>query len=110
MSQSSILILLGAAFVLNVISFLVFAKRDESKSDDSSIQGELILIHRSTKHIMNEIGELRAKLQTIETKLETDDDMISKFTKQGMNNVDIAKAMNRSVKEIDLIMKMRGNR
>ena len=50
------------------------------------------------------------QVQSIETKLQTDDDIIGKFSKQGMSNIDMAKAMNRSVKEIDLIMKMRGNR
>ncbi len=110
MSQSVVLILLGVAFVLNIISFLMLAKKDDTKPDEDNLQGELILIHRSTNQIISEIDKLKAELQSIETKLETDDDIIGKFSKQGMSNIDMAKAMNRSVKEIDLIMKMRGNR
>ena len=42
MSQSVVLILLGAAFVLNIISFLVFAKKDDTKTNEENLQGELI--------------------------------------------------------------------
>ena len=110
MSQSIVLILLGVAFVLNIISFLMLAKKDDTKTNEENLQGEIILIHRSTNQIISEIDKLKAELQSIETKLQTDDDIIGKFSKQGMSNIDMAKAMNRSVKEIDLIMKMRGNR
>lgn len=110
MSQVVVIALLGFAFVLNIISFLVFAKKEESKNQDDNLQGELILIHRSTNQIISEIDELKQELMSLENKLEPDDDIINKYSKQGMNHIDIAKSMNKSVKEIDLIMKMRGNR
>ncbi len=109
MSQSIILMLIGVAFVLNIVSFLVFVKKDESSKADDNLHGELILLNRSSGKIIEEIENLKYEITSIEKKLENDDDIIKRYTKQGMNNMDIAKAMNRSVKEIDLIMKMRGN-
>lgn len=110
MSQGLVIILLGLAFALNIVSFLVFIKKEDMKNDEDNLQGELILIHRSTSQIMSQIDGLKQELMSLENKLEPEDDIIGKYSKQGMNHVDIAKAMNKSVKEIDLIMKMRGNR
>ena len=88
----------------------MISKKEDSKNQDDNLQGELILIHRSTNMIMAEIDELKQEMMSLENRLEPDDDIINKYSKQGMNQIDIAKAMNKSVKEIDLIMKMRGNR
>lgn len=112
MSQNLFLGIIGGLFLVNIISLYLLLRthKDDEGYDKDFLRGEILLLNRTIESIKEEMIQLTNGIIELKELNESSDDEIQRYIKQGNDIGEIAKKMNRSVKEVELILKMRGNR
>jgi len=97
-------------FLLNVSSLFFFLKKGNKDDNDNAdfLRGEILLLSRNLKAVREEIIDLKNEMLEIRELSISSEDELQKYLKQGNDIGEIAKKMNKSVKEVELILKMRG--
>lgn len=114
MEHTGILTIMSLLFLVNIgcIVFLFKSKDDSGLKDE--IKTDMMLLNRNFFSLKKEVEELSHEVERLGALLQEGDiqnqDELTKCLKRGMTSQEIAKKMNRSVKEIDLMVKLRGSR
>lgn len=106
---------IGAALGVNILCGLFFLlKKEGSDSTADEIKMDMMLLNRNFFSLKREVEELivdvRTMGETLRSDGETYTDEIGGYLKKGFSHDDIARKMNKSVKEIDLMVKLRGKK
>lgn len=114
MSKEWIQIIIGVCLFINVVCALFFFIKKGNSDEVDEIKTDMMLLNRNFFSLKKEVEELIDDVHTMGYLMQQDSDNnsdeLSKYLKKGMSHHDIAKKMNRSVKEIDLIVKLRGKK
>ncbi|EHL16590.1 hypothetical protein [Peptoanaerobacter stomatis] len=104
-----ICVFLAFSIILNIFTYLRFKNSDFSViSDNSKIEAQLILIDRKLSDIKSDIKDITTRVEGLENLPVMELDETASYVKSGMNIQEIAKKTNKSIKEVELMLKMRG--
>lgn len=104
-----ICVFLAVSILINIFTYLRFKNSDFSGiSDTSKIEAQLILIDRKLSDIKSDIKDITARVEGLENLPVMEFDETASYIKSGMNIQEIAKKTNKSIKEVELMLKMRG--
>lgn len=96
--------------VLGVFNVYIFRRTEEKKeqiNDKSQLLIRLSLIDKKITALEEILDSIDYKIDLLELKTPKGMDELSAYVEQGMNIQDIAKKKNISVKEVELMMKLR---
>lgn len=115
MNQATLQIIIGVSSAINLLCILLLLFRKEGGENMDEVKSDITILNRNFFSVKKELGELREDIQSVGSLIQQQcidggQDEIGSYLKKGMSYQDIAKATNRSVKEIDLMLKLRGNR
>lgn len=110
MPQNLIYGIILMLFLINILSLFFFFKKGSKDDTDNPdfLRGEILLLSRNLKAVREEIIDLKNEILEIRELNVPSEDELQKYLKQGNDINEIAKKMNKSVKEVELILKMRG--
>lgn len=110
MPQNLIYGIILILFLLNISSLFFFLRkgRDDDSESADFLRGEILLLSRNLKETREEIKDLKNEILEIRELSISPEDELQKYLKQGNDIGEIAKKMNKSVKEVELILRMRG--
>lgn len=103
-----IYIALIISMAMNVFIYLKLIKKDTDIPDNSRTEAHIILVDRKLSEINSDIQYIINKIENIESVSSVELDEITVYVKNGMNIPEMAKKMNKSIKEVELMLKMRG--
>lgn len=101
-------ILLIICIVINVLVFIKINNQKEENKTDTQLMAQLILLDKKINFIQDEIETMSYLIKNMEPVKIKEVDEMAGFLKSGMTVSDIAKKKNISVKEVELILKMKG--
>ena len=104
-----IIIILVISVIINILVYLKLMKKDTLEScEDPNTQAHIILIDRKLTQIQSDIHDLAEKIEQADKFQLVEMDETTSLVKSGMSIAQIAKKMNKSIKEVELMLKMRG--
>ena len=108
----AIIFFLILCIVTNIITYLKVSKKNDSVSDESRLQAQIILMDRKVSDMRQELKDISEKIDSRVSKTDTVEvvelDELTSYFKSNMKITDMAKKMNKSVKEIELMLKLKG--
>ena len=108
----AIIFFLILCIVTNIITYLKVSKKNDSVSDESRLQAQIILMERKVSDMRQELKYISEKIDSRVSKTDTVEvvelDELTSYFKSNMKITDMAKKMNKSVKEIELMLKLKG--
>lgn len=114
MGETWVQVIVGACVLINIICIVLFFGKKGETSDVDEIKTDMMLMNRNFFSLKREVEELIDDVHTMGHLMQNDSDgnsdELSRYLKKGLTHQDIAKKMNRSVKEIDLMVKLRGKK
>lgn len=108
-------VVIAVALGVNIACGLFFLlKKEDSGAGLDEIKTDIMLMNRNFFSLKREVEELIEDVHTMGEMIreggDSPGDELSGYLKKGLSHDDIAKKMNRSVKEIDLMVKLRGKK
>ena len=105
MLQSMNFMLLSILFFVNI--FAIYSVLKSGKMDENeNINAELIYINHVINNLRKDIDIVNENLRNIKDEYNSETDILKKYTNEGLNDSQIAKITNKSVREIELIKKL----
>lgn len=101
--------ILGFCIILNIfIYFKLIKKAIIADEGESKLTGQLLLMDRRVSELKLQLQEISEKMKNIDnTQIMKTDEITINF-RNDMSIEEIAKKMNKSIKEVELMLKMRG--
>lgn len=97
------------SIILNIYIFLkINTKNSQEISDNSKTEAQLILIDRKISDMKLDIQEILMRVENLENGQTLELDETTSYFKSGMKISEIAKKTNKSIKEVELMLKMKG--
>lgn len=105
MPQSMNFMLLSILFFINI--FAIYSVLKSAKLEENeNINAELIYINHVINNLRKDIDIVNENLRNIKDEFNSESDILKKYTNEGLNDSQIAKITNKSVREIELMRKL----
>ncbi len=109
MPQSLNITLLLLLFFINIFAIYIIMKSVKADKDEN-INAELIYINHVINNLRRDLDSANENLSNIKDEYRSESDIVKKHANNGLNDLQIAKITNKSVREIELIKKLNLNR
>lgn len=105
MPQSLNIMLISVLFFINIFAIYSVVKSGKFEENEN-INAELIYINHVINNLRKDIDIVNENLRSIKDEYDTEPDIMKKYTNEGLNDSQIAKITNKSVREVELIKKI----
>lgn len=103
-----ILAFLLISIITNIAVYVKLLKKDEETSEEAKFRAYFMLLGTKVDEVKEKLEDLSVAVSDIKIEGGQRTDELSTYVRNRMPVKDIAKKMNKSVKEVELMIKMRG--
>lgn len=105
MPQSWNIILLSTLFFINIFAIYSVVKSGRTE-DNENINAEIIYINHVINSLRKDIDIVNENLRNMKDLYTSESDVVKKYANEGLNDSQIAKITNKSIREVELIKKI----
>ena len=103
-----IIAFLVISIVTNIAVYFKLLGKDKESSEEAKLRAYFMLLGTKVDEVKEKLEELSEEVSDIRIGGSESTDELSMYVRNNMPVKDIAKKMNKSVKEVELMIKMRG--